>query len=50
MEISWIFDAVSISEGENVSVNMILDRPPGIIFVASVIATDVNATGIVCVR
>jgi len=47
VEISWFTNAVLLSEGDNVSVSMILDRPPGIIFEASIIATNVNTTGMV---
>jgi len=47
VEISWFTNAVLLSEGDNVTVSMILDRPAGIIFTISIITADVDTTGIV---
>ena len=47
MEIAWFTDAILLSEGDNVSVSIILDRPPGVMFTVSIIVTDVDTTGIV---
>ena len=46
MEIAWFTDAILLSEGDNVSVSLILDRPPGVMFIVSIIVTDIDTTGI----
>ena len=41
----WSLDTVVVTEGELISMSLMLDREPGVQFNVSIYATNINTTG-----
>jgi len=43
--VSWSLDTVVVTEGEMISLSLMLDREPGVQFSISIFSTNINTTG-----
>ena len=45
VKVWWSLDTAVVTEGEMISISLMLDREPGVQFNVSVYATNINTTG-----
>ena len=45
LQVRWSSDRAIVTEGDDVSISLLLDREPGVDLAISIYATDSNTTG-----
>ena len=45
VQVSWSSNAVTVTEGDNVSISLLLDREPGVDLIVIISTIDLNTTG-----
>jgi len=45
VRVSWSLDTAVVTEGEMISISLMLDREPGVQFNVSIFSTNINTTG-----
>ena len=45
LQVRWSSDRVIVTEGDGVSISLLLDREPGVDLAISINTTDLNTTG-----
>ena len=45
VQVSWSSNAVTVTEGDNVSISLLLDREPGVDLIIAINTTNLNTTG-----
>ena len=45
VQVSWSSNRVTVTEGDNVSISLLLDREPGVDLMITISSMDLNTTG-----